>query len=193
MQRGLIWVLWLAWLAYWIAAARGAKDTRRRESYASRATHLIPFALAAALLAFPRLSGTGLGGRFLPATSAAYWAGAIMLAAGLGFAVWARQHLAGNWSATVTLKQDHELVRSGPYGLVRHPIYAGLLVAALGTAVAIGEWRALVAFALIAAGVLRKVSIEEHWLREAFQDEYANYCARVPALIPCVRRVRATG
>jgi protein-S-isoprenylcysteine O-methyltransferase Ste14 len=191
MQRGLIAALWLIWLLYWIAAARDAKHTRRRESLASRATHLVPFALGGALLAIPRLGDTWLGGRFLPATPATYWAGAILLAAGLAFAIWARQHLAGNWSATVTLKHDHELVRSGPYGWVRHPIYTGLLLALLGTAISVGEWRALVALALFAAGVWRKLSIEERWLREAFRDQYADYCTHVPALIPSMLRARS--
>ena len=79
----------------------------------------------------------------------AYWLGLIMVAAGIAFAVWARHYLGRNWSGTVTVKQDHELIRSGPYRLVRHPIYTGLLLAILGTAVAFGEWRGLLAFALL--------------------------------------------
>ena len=80
-----------------------------------------------------------------------------MVAAGLAFAVWARVYLGRNWSGTVTVKQDHELIRSGPYGFVRHPIYTGLLLAMLGTAIAIGEWRGLVAFALFTIGFLLKL------------------------------------
>lgn len=190
MQRGLMAALWLAWLIYWMVAARGAKDTRRRESRWSRATHVIPLALGGVLLGWPRLSATWLGTRFVPAGSAAAWAGIAMLAAGLAFTVWARVHLAGNWSGTVTLKQDHELIRSGPYGLVRHPIYAGLLMALIGTAVTVGEWRGLAAVAIMAVAILRKVGIEERFLREAFRDEYARYCARVPGLIPSLLRPR---
>src|SRR5262249_43347196 len=151
MHSGLIVGLWLAWLAYWIAAARGVKDTRRQESAASRATHVVPLVLAGALLASSRLPVPWLQHRLLPATAAAYWAGVAVLAAGLGFTVWARQHLAGNWSGTVTLKRDHELIRSGPYGWVRHPIYTGLLTAVLGTAVAMNDWRGTLGLALLAA------------------------------------------
>jgi len=192
MHAGLISALWLAWLVYWLAAARAAKNDQRRESRASRAMHVIPLAVGFALLTFPRVFGPWLDGRFLPPTWAGYWAGVALLAAGLAFAAWARQHLAGNWSATVTLKHDHELIRSGPYRWVRHPIYTGILLAVLGTAIALGEWRGLVALAVVTAALWRKIGIEERWLRELFQDQHARYCAEVPALIPSVFRNSAT-
>jgi len=69
-----------------------------------------------------------------PQTPISFWSGAALVAIGLIFAGWARAHLAGNWSGTVTLKQDHSLTRSGPYRLARHPIYTGLLLAILGSA-----------------------------------------------------------
>lgn len=72
-----------------------------------------------------------------------YWLGLLMVICGLAFAVWARIHLGRNWSGTVTVKEDHELIRSGPYGIVRHPIYTGLLLAIAGTAIVFGEWRAV--------------------------------------------------
>ena len=109
-----------------------------------------------------------------------------MLAAGLGFAVWARRCLGRNWSGIVTVKQGHELIRSGPYALVRHPIYTGLLLAILGTASAIGEWRGLIAFVLITAGFVLKLRIEEDFISETFGEQYARYRAEVPALIPFI-------
>ena len=115
-----------------------------------------------------------------------------MLAAGIAFAVWARHYLGRNWSGTVTVKQDHELIRSGPYRLVRHPIYTGLLLAILGTAVAFGEWRGLLAFALLTGSLLLKLRVEERFMGESFPNEYARYRAEVPALIPFVGRDRAT-
>jgi protein-S-isoprenylcysteine O-methyltransferase Ste14 len=148
--------------------------------------------LAAALLAFPDRRLTWLDQRFLPPTMIAYWLGLIMLAVGIAFAVWARHDLGRNWSGTVTVKQDHELIRSGPYRLVRHPIYTGLLLAILGTAVAFGEWRGLLAFGLLTGSLLLKLRIEERFMGESFPDEYARYRAEVPALIPFIGRARAS-
>ena len=108
----------------------------------------------------------------------------VLVAAGLAFTVWARVHLGGNWSGSVTEKEGHELVRSGPYALVRHPIYAGLLVALLGSAVACGELRAVLGLGVVAAAFTRKLRIEERFMRERFPEEYPRYCAQVPALIP---------
>jgi protein-S-isoprenylcysteine O-methyltransferase Ste14 len=176
--------LWLAWLAYWFIAARDVKPLRREESIGSRLTHVLPLAIGAILLASARLPASWLDDRFLPPSRAIYWAGVMMVAAGLGFAVWARRHLGRNWSGRVGLKQDHELIRTGPYGLVRHPIYSGLLLAILGTAIAFGQWRDTLAFVFIAAAVWRKSRLEERYLAEIFPQDYARYRAQVPALIP---------
>jgi protein-S-isoprenylcysteine O-methyltransferase Ste14 len=185
-------VLWLAWLAYWMVAAANVKAVRRREPFATRFGHIALSVLAAALLAFPDRRLTWLDQRFLPPTMIAYWLGLIMLAVGIAFAVWARHDLGRNWSGTVTVKQDHELIRSGPYRLVRHPIYTGLLLAILGTAVAFGEWRGLLAFGLLTGSLLLKLRIEERFMGESFPDEYARYRAEVPALIPFIGRARAS-
>jgi len=113
-----------------------------------------------------------------------YLVGVLVLAGGLAFTVWARVILGRNWSGTVTLKEGHELIRSGPYRFVRHPIYTGLLVAFAGSAIARGEWRGLVALAIAFAALWRKLKLEERWLGETFGDAYERYRAEVPALIP---------
>ena len=92
--------------------------------------------------------------------------GVAAVAAGLAFTVWARICLGRNWSGTVTLKQDHELVRTGPYRFVRHPIYTGLLVAIAGSAVVRGEWRAALALVIAFAALWRKLRLEERWLEK---------------------------
>ncbi|KGM34788.1 hypothetical protein P409_08185 [Inquilinus limosus MP06] len=176
--------LWAAWFVYWHLAAFGTKPARRRESVASRLSHIIPLALAAWLFIRPGMAGPVLGAPILPRTGGFDIVGAVVVAAGLGFAVWARVHLAGNWSGTVTLKQDHELVRSGPYALVRHPIYTGLLLAAVGTVIATDRWSALVALALMAAAFLRKIVIEERLMAEAFGPAYADYSRGTARLVP---------
>ncbi|WP_179221971.1 methyltransferase family protein [Inquilinus limosus] len=176
--------LWAAWLVYWYVAAFGTKPAQRRESGASRVSHIVPLVLAVVLFNRPGMAGPALGAPILAYAGSFPIIGALLVAAGLGFAVWARVHLAGNWSGTVTLKQDHELVRSGPYALVRHPIYTGVLLAAIGTVVAIDRWSALVALALMAAAFLRKIVIEERFMAEAFGPAYADYSRGTARLVP---------
>lgn len=184
-------ILWLGWLAYWMIAARGGKPVQRAESITSRLSYAAPLIIGAALLASGRAFGGWFGGRFLPRSDAIYWVGTAMVAGGIAFMVWARVHLGGNWSGRVTLKHDHELIRTGPYALVRHPIYSGLLLALLGTAIALGEWSTAVAFVFITAAFWRKLQIEEKYLAENFAGDYARYRAEVPALIPFFFRRRA--
>ncbi|WP_186002578.1 isoprenylcysteine carboxylmethyltransferase family protein [Mycobacterium sp. KBS0706] len=176
--------LWGAWIVYWYVAAVGTKPVRRRESPASRLSHILPLVLAVALLIRPGIAGPALEAPIIPYRPGFSVIGAVLVAAGLGFAVWARIHLAGNWSGTVTLKQDHELVRNGPYTLVRHPIYAGLLLAVTGTVVANDRWSGLVALALVAAAFLRKIAIEERFMAEAFGPAYADYRRATARLVP---------
>jgi protein-S-isoprenylcysteine O-methyltransferase Ste14 len=161
---------------------------RRRESLGSRLSHIVLLLAGVALLMSHRLAGPLLTLRFLPAAAWTFWLGAALVAAGIAVAIWARVHLAGNWSGTVTLKQDHSLTRDGPYRFVRHPIYTGILLAILGSAIAEGEWRGLVGLGLITLSFLRKITIEERFLTAAFGGAYARYRAEVPALIPGPRR-----
>jgi protein-S-isoprenylcysteine O-methyltransferase Ste14 len=179
-------LLWLLWLLYWGVTASRVKTAIRSESLLAQASHNLPILLVFVLLALPAFPGDFLGGRMLPRTAATYWSGVAMLALGLGFAVWARVHLGRNWSNTVTLKRDHDLVRGGPYRLARHPIYTGALVAVLGTAIARGEWRGLLASAIVFAALWRKLGIEEKLLEEVFGDKYRSYRREVRALIPFV-------
>jgi protein-S-isoprenylcysteine O-methyltransferase Ste14 len=182
----LIPLLWLAWLAYWTIAARGVKQDRRQESLASRLAHVLPLALAPLLLWLPRLPGGFLCSRILPATAATFFIGAVVVVAGLAFSIWARVHLGRNWSGIVTLKQDHELIRSGPYRFVRHPIYSGLLLAFAGSAIARGEWRGALALVIVFLALWRKLKQEERWMVETFGERYLRYRAEVRGLIPFV-------
>ena len=135
--------LWLSWLFYWWRSARDVKPTSRQESGRDQVTYRLPLVLAILCLSAPGWIPQVFHRRFVPAGAPAQVAGLVLLAAGLGFTVWARRHLGRNWSASVVVKEDHALVRSGPYRQVRHPIYTGMLLAFLGTAVAVGEWRGL--------------------------------------------------
>lgn len=182
----IIVALWCLWLVYWLIAALGGKPVERREGSWSRLTHHVPLLLGAVLIAVPNFLGGWLEGFFRPATLAMFWTALALVAAGLGFAVAARVWLAGNWSGTITVKAGHELIRSGPYAYVRHPIYSGLLLALLGTTLAVGQWRALLGFALIVAGIVRKLTIEERFMTEEFGETYADYRRHVRMLLPFV-------
>jgi protein-S-isoprenylcysteine O-methyltransferase Ste14 len=166
--RVLFPTLWLIWGAYWCAQSRGGKATARQESRFSRVSYIAPLLVAFALLWLPDLPIPVLRERFLPLAAWPFWAaaGATLTAAGLSLAIWARAHLGQNWSGTITIKEDHELVTDGPYRAVRHPIYTGLLLAFVGQAVARGELQEAVAVALALWSFWIKLRIEERWMHE---------------------------
>jgi protein-S-isoprenylcysteine O-methyltransferase Ste14 len=177
--------LWLLWIAYWRISAADVKPERRHESPGSRAAHLLPLLIAAVLLWIRGDARDGwLFQHFLRPSVTIFWIGTAITAAGLGFSAWARVHLGRNWSATVTVKQDHELIRTGPYAIVRHPIYTGLLSGFIGTALAIGQWRGVVAVAIVFVAFWRKLRLEERWMSETFGEDYRRYRAHTKALIP---------
>jgi protein-S-isoprenylcysteine O-methyltransferase Ste14 len=124
-----------------------------------------------------------LGTRIFAPTRASFLAGAVIAASGLGFAVWARRHLGEYWSGAITLKEGHRLIRSGPYALVRHPIYSGIIFATLGTAIALDQYRGLLALAIIVESLVRKLRTEEAWLTQEFGGEYLQYKREVRALL----------
>jgi protein-S-isoprenylcysteine O-methyltransferase Ste14 len=189
--RQLMLWLWLAWFVYWVVSALSVKSTRRRESLGSRLSHVVPLLTGVALILWPRVAWQWLSLRLLPPGPLQVALGLVLLALGLAFTVWARVYLGRNWSGMVTVKEGHELIRSGPYAYVRHPIYTGLLVALLGSAVTCGELRALIGLGIVAGAFIRKLRIEERFMRELFPQQYQRYCAEVPALIPFTRPPRS--
>ena len=166
--------------------AGNVKETVKTESSLSRLTRSFSIILAAILLALPQISIAFLGLRFLPLNIIYFWIGAIITAGGLYFSVWARQYLGNNWSQAVTIKDDHKLITNGPYALVRHPIYTGLLLGFVGTALALGEWRGVISVVLVFCVLLHKLRLEDKWLLEQFGSEYEVYCQKVSALIPYI-------
>lgn len=180
----IIAALWFAWLLYWIVAAADVKPTRWRETTASRLLHRLPLGFAALLFLPPPLAPI-MTGRCLPPGPLFPALGAILVAVGLSFATWARRHLGANWSGSVTLKENHSLIQTGPYKYVRHPIYTGMLLAFVGSAVAIGEWRGILAVALALLAFLHKIRVEEVGMRKTF-PEYEQYRRTTAALIPFV-------
>jgi protein-S-isoprenylcysteine O-methyltransferase Ste14 len=186
VYRYLIPAMWLCWAAYWWALSRNVKNAIRREPVTNRILHVVPLMVAAILLWIPSAPMGVLGGRFLPYAAWPFWVGAALIGAGLLFAVWARVYIGKNWSGIVTIKEGHELITTGPYALVRHPIYSGLLVAFVGSAVARAEWRGVLAVLIAFWALWRKLRLEELWMHERFGQAYRSYSARVAALIPFI-------
>ncbi|HXR55794.1 MAG TPA: isoprenylcysteine carboxylmethyltransferase family protein [Casimicrobiaceae bacterium] len=186
VYRYLFPAMWLTWAAYWFVAARNVKATAQSESFASRLVHLVPLMIAVALLVPSRGPVVILGERFLPIGPWPFWLGAVLTLTGLLFSVWARVHLGANWSGMVTIKKDHELVVSGPYRFVRHPIYSGLLLAFVGSALARAEWRGVLAAILAFWALWRKLRVEERRMRQQFGSVYDEYASHVPALVPFI-------
>ncbi len=178
-------LMWGGWFAVWNIMARRVKEPAQTEGPVARLSHIVPVVVAGYLLV-ARVPVPLLNDRFAPLTIWSAALGAALTFAGLAFSIWARFVIADNWSSDVQLKRDHELIVKGPYRWVRHPIYTGLLLAFLGSAWAVGEWRGMLAVAIVASSFWRKLKLEEAIMRRQFGEAYARYAARVPALIPFV-------
>jgi protein-S-isoprenylcysteine O-methyltransferase Ste14 len=182
----LFQVVWSSWVAYWYVSSLSASAPKRVQRPGQRLFYRAEMLAAFALLALPGLGVGWLGHRIVPWTEALFVCGSVLLIAGLALAVWARVHLGQHWSGHVTLKAGHRLIRTGPYAIVRHPIYTGLLLAMLGTAIAVDEVRGFLAVAIVVQAHVRKLRLEERWLSEEFGDEYVRYRREVRALVPGV-------
>ena len=125
-----------------------------------------------------------LGLRILPEQLVWAWIGMGMCACGVGLAIWSRHVLAKSWNVATGLEEHHALIQTGPYAIVRHPIYFGMLLAMLGTALAVGELRALINLVVSMTEGWAKLNQEETILQKEFPDAYANYRQRVRKLIP---------
>ena len=185
LAKVLLAILWLGWLIFWVMAARRTVTNRRMETLSTGASYRIPLVLGALLMAF-HMPFFHLNSILWTPSSLSLGTGVALTALGLGLAIWARVHLGIYWSGRTNLKLDHRviLIQSGPYACVRHPIYGGMILALLGTTITLGTLRACVGFVLIFISFVRKLQIEEVWLRSHFGAEYERYQKRVRALFP---------
>ncbi len=177
-------VVWIAFIVYWRIKAAGAKSNQRREPDASGILRALTLLIVIVLLSTTRIPLPWLYRRLWPSGLWPFWIGAAITVAGLLFAVWARHHLASNWSSSVTIKQGHELITAGPYAVVRHPIYTGILTGFLGTAIALSQVRGVIGFVLIFIVLWAKLRKEEEWMRSQFGEVYASYTDRTAVLVP---------
>jgi protein-S-isoprenylcysteine O-methyltransferase Ste14 len=174
---------WMVFGAWWLVRSLGTARTESRESHVSRLTHAVFLGGGTLLLIVPIAP---LCRQLWPHTLPLAWAGFALEVVGVAFAIWAREHLGRLWSGTITLKEGHRIVQSGPYRLARHPIYTGILTGVVGVVVARGDLAALLALVMFVLGVARKIAIEETLLGSRFGEEYAAYRAKVRAIIPFI-------
>ena len=174
---------WLLWIASWIAAARWADPAAKRPALGTESLYRIATVLGVVLLVdpFERLGdarvwrlGAGIG-----------WVLVGLALAGLLFTWWARLHLGRLWSSSVTKKADHCVIDTGPYAIVRHPIYTGLFAAIFATALVKGTLSGIAGALVITFGFWIKARVEERFLSEQLGPEaYDSYRRRVPMLVP---------
>jgi len=180
-------ILWLAFAAVWLIAWARTKRTQERVPLSSRLLYDLPVIVASYLM-FTDDVPLGLGHWFrIPRNPLATTIALAFTVAGIAFAIWARFYLGQNWSSVVTIKVDHELIRTGPYRWVRHPIYSGLLLALFGTALAKGKPIGLIAVLLFFLGFWIKSRMEERFMLKTFGAEYEDYSRSTGALIPKLR------
>jgi protein-S-isoprenylcysteine O-methyltransferase Ste14 len=184
IAKSIIAGSWTVLVVTWLVAARSRKPSAKRQNAAGRALHLGLLAVGGLLMSgvvrpFP------LDLRILPARDAVIIGGAILCVLGLAVALWARQTIADNWSSTVSVRQAHALVVSGPYACVRHPIYAGLLLMMAGTALMLGRLHAFLGLLVCGVGLGIKIRHEEILMARHF-PEYDGYRRRTSALLPFI-------
>ncbi len=176
---------WFVFIVYWIVSSLKTKRIAERQSPAANLAHRLPVALSYWLMAYQRFPDP-LNRPLLPRTELTMALGAAVCVAGLYITLWARRTLAGNWSSDVTFKENHELIRQGPYRFVRHPIYTGLLVMALGTAIEATRLHCWIGVLIMGLGFWIKLSQEERLLLRHFPEQYPQYRREVKALVPWI-------
>jgi protein-S-isoprenylcysteine O-methyltransferase Ste14 len=177
-------LLWLLLSAVWLGSLPFVKPTLHRSTRSSRIQHLILFAAGLYLLFGTSSTSDWLNQPLWKVTLPIAFVGLSLTLCGVAFGIWARLTLGENWSGTPTIKQNHTLILRGPYRIVRHPIYTGLLVAFLGSAVERGLVRNLLAVPVCAVALWIKSTVEEDFMEHRFGAEYLRYRARVSALVP---------
>jgi protein-S-isoprenylcysteine O-methyltransferase Ste14 len=181
-----VMAVWFATGIVWVVGAVRTKRNTRSQTAGSRLLHMGLGTAGFVLLFRPGLHFGPLRWQFVPDSAVIAYAGLALTIAGAAFAIWARVLLGRNWSASVTIKEDHQIMRRGPYSIVRHPIYSGGLLAMLGTSLAFGELGCLAGTGLVFITWWMKSRLEETFLEKQWGAEYAQYKREVKALIPFV-------
>ncbi len=182
----IISVCWIIFGVIWLIAALSTKRSVYRESRLQRLRYTIVLITGCFLLFRGRQMAYPLNARVVPEMNALALVAVILCVAGLLFCLWARATLGRNWSGNITLKEEHELIVRGPYRLVRHPIYTGLFVMFLATAIVFGRFAGIIGTVLVFVSLWIKLSDEEQLMLKQFGDEYVAYQKRTKRIIPFV-------
>jgi protein-S-isoprenylcysteine O-methyltransferase Ste14 len=182
----VISVCWMIFCGIWLIAALSTKRSVYRESRAQRLRYSILLVAGCFLLFRGHRLGYPLNARVIPEMDAIAVTAVISCVAGLVFCLWARAALGRNWSGAITLKEEHELIVRGPYRIVRHPIYTGLLAMLIATVIVQGHLAGIIGAALVFISFWIKLSHEEKVMLKQFPDQYAVYQQRVKRIIPFV-------
>jgi protein-S-isoprenylcysteine O-methyltransferase Ste14 len=182
--RLLLGIPWLVFVLYWLVRAFNTRTTRQKEPFTSRYGVLLVEIVGFLLIFRDRIKLGFLENRFIPHSLLGAVTGTLLTWMGLALAIWARHHLAEYWSARVTIKEDHKLIRTGPYSHLRHPIYSGLDLAALGSALVIGKWRCVLGLCLVVAGYWVKAKKEESMLSQQFGQAFREHQKHTGFLFP---------
>ncbi len=178
---------WIVWLISWFAAAAWSERTVRRPAVRREVLYRV-LTLTGAMFMFGfNPDGECADTPLWPVASIVGWVLAGLVILGFLFTWWARIHLGQLWSSSVTRKEHHHVVDTGPYAIVRHPIYTGLLLAIVGTVLLRITIITLTGSALIASGIYIKARVEEEFLRQQLGEPYAAYARHVPMLMPFLR------
>jgi len=175
---------WAIWAIAWLIMAFFSKATKRRETPAQRLQHVLPIMAGYFLIFRDDLGVPGLSRRIFPDNPALMLACVGVTILGLLFAVWARFALGSNWSGTVTIKANHQLIRRGPYRFIRHPIYTGMLAALLAAAITQQLASGLLGFAVVAFALYRKARREESFLSQEFGEAFAAHRRHTGMFLP---------
>jgi protein-S-isoprenylcysteine O-methyltransferase Ste14 len=175
---------WFVWVVYWVIAATRKKRTHHRDSPAFQVPQILLTLLGFGLLSKNWLRFGPLDERFVPTEPAFLAAGIALTFTGLAFAIWARVHLGRNWSGGVRIGLEHELIRSGPYARIRHPIYTGMLAGVFGTSIVIGRWHSLLGAGLMTLGFWLKARREEALLAREFGEKFEEQRRRTGVFFP---------
>ena len=181
-MRAVELVFAIGWAAFWIYWLVAARSTKRGHVLWSRQLRIRVLLLVGVVLLVR--SGAFRDGD-LNTDPWRAGLGLLLFALGLGFAIWARRVLGRNWGTPMSRKDEPELVTGGPYHLVRHPIYSGILVAGVGTAVAL-NWVWMIAVALAGVYFAYSATVEERYLTEQFPDTYPQYRRSTKMLVPFI-------
>jgi protein-S-isoprenylcysteine O-methyltransferase Ste14 len=180
----MVGCLWIVLGVYWAVSALRRKPAKKEEHLIERLRHLVPVMVALLLLSQADANYGWLGRRFVPESGTLSLLGLVLAGAGAAFAIWARWHLGANWSAVVSIREQHDLIRTGPYRAVRHPIYTGLLLAMMATVLIVGEFRALLAFVIVLAALYLKARKEDVWLAREFGDTFESHAQQTGMFLP---------